>query len=131
MSPLRSRKLAAIAAFAIGAAALSGCGPDYDRTELSAVKPDPFGGTITKQSLEVHEGMIVKANVSVWNDDNERMTLEIVADNPAIVAIEPVVSYHDYTFIGKAVGTTQIRIYANDELVLTVPANVKAQPSLP
>lgn len=116
--------------FGLGALALalSACGPEYDRTEVSGVTPSKLGGGVSTRSIEVHQGMIVKAHIVVWNDDNEQMSLSVRAADSRIVEVAGVINERDYAFVGLAVGTTEVQFVADEDLVLTVPVTVLPQP---
>lgn len=117
-----------LGALALGASA---CGPEYDRTEISGVIESKLGGTIDMTRLEVHEGMIVKAHIVVYDDDNERMPLAFRVVDPSLVEVAGVVTTDDYAFIGRRVGRTQIQLVADGTVVVTLVAEVTAQPPLP
>ncbi|HVJ94860.1 MAG TPA: hypothetical protein VM580_33990 [Labilithrix sp.] len=110
---------------------LAACGPEYDRTEITAVTPSALGGSMNAHSLEVPEGLILKAHIVVWNDDNVQMPLFVRSRDPAIVEVAGVVNERDYAFIGVRQGTTQIDFVADGSVVLSIPATVTAQSSPP
>lgn len=122
------RSATLIAALVFGSIA---CGPDYERTDITSTIPDELGGGINIQKLTVHEGMILKSHLTVWNDDREQMKLTIRSDRDDIVEVGNVVSPNDFVFIGKKVGQAAIEISADDELVLRIFAEVVPQPSQP
>lgn len=122
------RAFAGIATLVFGLAA---CGPDYDRTEISAVKESAFGGTVNTQRLEVPVGLVVTAHVVVWNDDNEQMSLGIRSKDPQTVEIAGVVNPRNYSFIGKKEGQTEIEFLADGNVVLTIVAIVSKQRDMP
>lgn len=123
------KRLFGAVALALFVSALTGCGPEYDRTEISAVKGQgTLGGGVSVQRLDVPEGMILTAKVVVWNDDNEQMSLNVRAKDTSIIEINPVVNARNYAFIGKKAGTTAIEVLGDGEVVLTIPATVTAQP---
>jgi len=123
------RKAVIVAALAFGAMA---CGPEYDRTEISAVKGrTTLGGTIDTRRLDVPEGLVITAHIAVWNDDNEQMSLGIRSKDPSIVEVKGVVNERNYAFVGRREGTTEIELIADGDLVLTIPATVVKQPELP
>ena len=131
MSSLRNlgRKAILFAALAFGAMA---CGPEYDRTEISAVKGHTtLGGGISDQRLDVPEGLVITAHIAVWNDDNEQMPLGNRSKDPSIVEVKGVVNERNYAFVGLREGTTEIELIADGDLVLTIPATVVKQPELP
>ena len=138
MSALLSRGWMRRALLVIGAVAsigaLAGCGDEYDRTEISAVVPSKLSSNdpnqvINTQRLTIPEGMIIKAHIVVWNDDNVQMPLEIRSSNNSMVEIASVVSDRDYAFIGKAQGTTTVQFLADGKPVVTIEATVIPQPS--
>jgi hypothetical protein len=116
--------------FALAACVMTmiACGPDYERTEVTAVKPSPLGGTATSRLVSVPEGMIVKAHVVSTNDDNEVMHAHVFSRDDSIVEVVAVVNDRDYAFIGKRPGRTEVEFQADGETVFTVIAEVTAQP---
>ena len=124
-----ARRAVVLAALALGAMA---CGPEYDRTEISAVKGHTtLGGAINSQRLDIPEGLVITAHVVVWNDDNEQMSLGVRSKDPSIIEVAGVVNERNYAFVGLKEGTTEIELIADGDLVLTIPATVKKQPELP
>jgi hypothetical protein len=117
----------ALVALVLGVGA---CGPDYDRTDISGTVPDELGGGISIQQLDVHEGMILKSHIVSWNDDNEQMPLVIRSLDPSIIEVAGVINDHDFAFVGRKAGHTQVQVVADDVVVLTIEANVIAQPAL-
>jgi hypothetical protein len=116
--------------FALAAcvATMIACGPDYEKTEVTAVKPSPLGGTASSRLVSVPEGMIVKAHVVAFNDDKEVMHAHVVSRDESIVEVVAVVNDRDYAFIGKKVGRTEVEFQADGEIVFSVVAEVTAQP---
>lgn len=111
---------------------LVACGPEYDRTEISAVKGHhTLGGTVNTQRLDIPEGLVITAHVVVWNDDNEQMSLGVRSKDPSIVEVAGVVNARNYAFLGLRQGRTEIEFVADGAVVLTIPATVVAQPALP
>ena len=109
---------------------LVACGPDYDHTDISAVRKTKLGGDINIQRLEVPEGLVLKAHIAVWNDDEETMPLVVRSKDPSIVEVAGVVSDRDYAFLGLQRGRTEIEFVADGTVVLTIEANVVAQPTV-
>lgn len=123
------RGLAIAAALALGGTA---CGPEYDRTEISAVKgQNTLGGAINTQRLDVPEGLVITAHIVVWNDDNEQMSLGVRSKDPSVVEVAGVVNDRNYAFLGLKPGQTEIELVADGTVVLTIPATVATQPELP
>jgi hypothetical protein len=122
-------RLAGLAALAIFASSTVACGPDYDRLDITPVKGENvLGSKLDKQELVVPEGLVLTAFIVPWNDDDEKMPLAIFSDRTDIVEISPVVNDRNYSFIGKAPGTTTIRFVVDGNTVLRIPANVIPQP---
>ena len=126
------RTAVVLASLAPLALAVAACGPEYDRTEISAVRGQgTLGGTIDTQRLEVPHGLAITAHVVVWNDDNVQMPLGVRSKNPGIVEVNRAVNDRNYTFVGLQQGRTEIEFLADGNVVLTIPATVTAQPELP
>jgi hypothetical protein len=131
MSPLSNltRRAVVLAALALGAMA---CGPEYNRTEITAEKGrNTLGGGVSKQRLDVPEGLVITAHIVAWNDDNEQMPLGVRSKDPSVVEVKGVVNDRNYAFVGLKEGTTEIELIADGDLVLTIPATVTKQPELP
>lgn len=116
--------------FALAACVMTmiACGPDYEKTEITAVKPSPLGGTVSTRQVSVPEGMIVKAHVVTFNDDREAMHAHVLSHDDSIVEVVAVVNDRDYAFIGKKPGRTEVEFQADGETVFTVIAEVTPQP---
>jgi hypothetical protein len=113
-----------------GTFAVAGCGPEYDHTEITGVVGSAsYGLTANNGRIEVMYGSIVKAHVVVWNDDKDPMSLTIRSKDPSKVEVVSVISDHDYAFIGRGVGTTEVELVADDHVVLTIAANVTPEPA--
>jgi hypothetical protein len=121
------RMATVLSAVALG---LVACGPDYDHTDISAVRKTKLGGDMNIQRLEVPEGLVLKAHIVVWNDDEEAMPLVVRSKDPKIVEVAGVVNDRDYAFLGLQRGRTEIEFVADDTVVLTIEANVVAQPTV-
>ena len=122
-------RISCFGVIAMLASSLAGCGPDYDRTEITGVK----GGGVLTSDLDTHalvlsQGLVITAHIVVWNDDNVQMSLGVRAKDTTIVKIDPVVNERNYAFIGVGEGSTEIEFLADGNVVLTIPATVKAQP---
>jgi hypothetical protein len=116
--------------FALAACVMTmiACGPDYEKTEVTGVKPSRLGGTASNRLVSVPEGMIVKAHVVSFNDDNEIMHAHVLSHDDSIVEVVAVVNDRDYAFIGKKPGRTEVEFQADGETVFTVIAEVTEQP---
>lgn len=107
---------------------LVACGPEYDRTEITAVTTSKLGGDISTSRFLVPEGLPVKAHIVAWNDDKDPLSLVVRARDPEIVDVRSAVNANDYVFIGNKLGETEIEFVADGTLVLTIPARVTVQP---
>jgi len=128
-SRTRAALFAAVLALAL-APALGGCGPDYDRTEINA-QPSKLGGGVTKSRIEVPLGMVVKAHIVSYDDDEKVMKATFRVADPAILEVAGVVTDSDYAFLGLRPGITQVELRADGDLVLIVDAVVTEQPAAP
>jgi len=73
----------------------------------------------------------LKATIVAFDDDGKALSLDIRANDPTILDVEPVVADHAYAFVGRKVGHTDLVFTADGHVVLTVAADVVAQPSPP
>ena len=110
---------------------LAGCGSSFNRLDITAIIPSVLGGHINDVDMSVPEGLTLKANIIAYDDDDKALGLDVRASDPAILDVEPVVAANAYTFIGRKVGHTDIVFTADGHVVLTVAADVVAQPSPP
>lgn len=131
MRSLRTRTVAALGLVAVLAAGAAGCAPDYDRTEITAVRPSLLGGRVDRSRIEVPAGLIVTAHFVSYNDDNKVMGMTLRATNPEIVEVSPVISEYDYAFIGLKPGVTDVEVLADNKVVLIISAVVGPQPAQP
>jgi hypothetical protein len=104
------------------------CGPDYDRTEVTAPKSSPLGGDVSNRKIAVPEGMIVKAHIVPYNDDGEMMQAHVVSRDESVVEVVAIVNDRDYAFIGKAPGRAEVEFQADGETVFVIVAEVTVQP---
>jgi hypothetical protein len=125
------RGAAAASAIAISAVVLAGCGPEYDHTDITAVKASPLGGSMNFTRIEVPVGMIVKARIISYDDERKEMAADIRVADPGVVEATGVVTNGDYAFLGLKPGTTDVTIRADGKVVLIITAIVTAQPPLP
>ncbi|GAC1549296.1 MAG: hypothetical protein NVS3B10_12690 [Polyangiales bacterium] len=126
------RKLASVAAIVGCAAALAGCGADYDHTDITNVKGSlPFEGTMDYARIVVPVGMVVTAHIVSLDDDKKTMSTGIQSKDKRILEVAGVVTPDDYAFLGLAPGTTDVEITAAGKVVLVVTAVVTNQPTLP
>jgi hypothetical protein len=126
-----ARSLAALALAAALASAITGCGPEYDHTDISNVKEGMFGARIDRSRIEVKAGMIATAHIVSYNDDNEVMPMSVRAANPGILDVTGTITDHDFAFIGVKEGTTEVEILADNKVVLIISAEVRPQPAAP
>ncbi len=128
-----ARASACAIALAAGALGLTGCGPDFDRITIDGVVALPGAGQtrIDVARIVVPEGMALKARIAAYNSDGELMVTRIVPKNPAVMSYSRVITDNDYAFYGIAAGETKIDVFADDELVLVINANVVPQSAAP
>jgi hypothetical protein len=114
------------------ALAAAGCsGPEYDHTEITAVRPPPapLVGSVTRARVHVSVGAVVTAHLVAYNDDRKPMSLALYAKDPSVVEVVNVVSEHDYAFLGLRPGVTEVELKADGDRVLVVTAEVVDQPA--
>jgi len=124
-------RVALLAGLAFGAVSILGCGVDYDRTDITAVKASPLGGSITTARIELPVGMILKAHIVSYDDDRKEMDNDLYMKDPSIADVTGVVSDRDYAFYGLRTGATEVEIRADGKLVLIITVVVTDQPVLP
>jgi hypothetical protein len=112
----------------LGATALVGCGPDYDRTDIGGVLLPP-GGEINHARVVVPQGLVVKAHIVPFNDDDEAMPLQIRSGNPELLEVAATINDRDFVFLGKRLGSTTVELKADGKVVLVLDAIVTEQPS--
>jgi hypothetical protein len=124
------QKLFGIAAVATMVA----CGHDYDHTEITQIIGSySSADTVSLAHIQVTEGNVVTAHIVLKNDDNEKMPLHILSDNPNTCELEPVVNPDVYAFIGKAAGKTTVQFISDEdnERIITIHVDVIPEPSGP
>ncbi len=126
---MRSFETALAALVFTGALGSAACGPDYDRTQIEGIVSSPLGGSIDRTRVVVPVGMIVKARIRPYNDDDEVMSGTLQVRDPSIMEVVDVVSDHDYAFLGLRPGVTAIELRADGKVVLILDAIVQEQPA--
>ncbi len=123
------KNLLASAAVLLGTAALTGCGPDFERMSIDGVvTTSTSAGRIDTARVTVPVGMVVKARVVAYNDDDEVMPTEMRTRNGGTLSISRVITENDWAFYGISEGETEVEVYADDKLVLVMRASVTPQP---
>lgn len=105
-----------------------GCGPDYERMEITGQKASPLGGEVRGNRVSVPEGMVVKANIVPYDDDQQKMPVRVFAHDPDVLEVAPTVNESNWVFIGKRPGRTRVEYVAGADTVLIVEADVTPQP---
>lgn len=124
------KNLLASAAVLFGVAALTGCGPDFERMSIDGVvTASTSAGRIDTARVTVPVGMVVKARIVAYNDDDEIMPTEIRTRNGGTISISRVISENDWAFFGMSEGESEVEVYADDRLVLVMRATVTPQPA--
>jgi hypothetical protein len=110
---------------------LAGCKEsEYDRLDIRPQIASPAtlqGGWISRSEIKIPEGMLMKAHITVYDDDDKPMPLTIRSRNPRVLEVSTIVNPDDYAFIGKEVGSAAIELVANETLILTIEATVSRQ----
>lgn len=127
------RRLAVLSAFALSAAALAGCGAEYDHTDIVGIHapPKPLDGRVSYARISVSVGAVVTAHIVSYDDDHKEMDAELRSKDPKVVEVASVVTPGDYAFLGLQPGQTEIEVRAGGHLVLILTAVVTDQPPLP
>lgn len=110
---------------------ITACAPEYDHTDITAVRASVLGGRVDRARIEVPAGMIVKAHFVSYNDDKKVMPMSLRAKDPAILEIASIVSDYDFAFIGLKPGATEVELLADSKVVLIIAAVVAEQPAPP
>lgn len=110
-------------------AGVAGCGPDYERTDITNPRPSPLGGRVDRSRIEVPAGMVITAHIIPYDDDQEIMPIDLRSRDTGILEVAGVITEHDYAFFGLRPGTTQIELRADNRLVLVIDAVVTEQPA--
>lgn len=131
LSPLRLARRFALAATLAAGALSAGCTADYDRTDITVVRPPPapLAGSVNHARIHVSVGSVVTAHIVSYDDDHDTMSLELRAMDRSVVEVANVVSEHDYAFLGLRPGTTDVEMRADGKLVLIFTAVVVDQPA--
>lgn len=94
--------------------------------DIGGVITSQPGGYVDRSRVDIPVGGVVKANLVAWNDRDERMKLSIRTLDPQLLEVAEVVYEDQYAFMGRRVGTTEIEVRADDDLVLIIQARVLA-----
>jgi hypothetical protein len=129
----RCLRLAVATTFAISAAALAGCGPEYDHTDIIGVHapPKPLDGRVSYARINVSVGAVVTAHIVSYDDDHKEMDADLRSKDPKVVEVTGVVTPGDYAFLGLQPGQTEVEVRADGHVVLILTAVVTDQPPLP
>lgn len=103
-----------------------GCGPDYDRTEISGIVALP-DAECTRERITVRHGTMLKVHIVSKDDGNDEMSNTVSSAQPGILEVAPVISEHDYAFLGVSPGHTEVEVKAEGKTVLIIDAFVVAQ----
>lgn len=122
-----TRVLSNVFALPIALALVTGCGPDYDRTEISGVSQSDLPGSVEAREIRVAVGGVLTARVTSFDTSDDGMRGEIVSEDPSVLTIERTTSTNVYAFIGARRGATRARVYADGVLVMAIPAYVVDQ----
>lgn len=123
------------ALFGLACAVFAGCGDDYSHTQVTSVVGSFTGpttsskDTIDPSHIQITEGNILKAHIVVFNDDDEQMPLTIKVTTPGKMEVAAATTPDDYTFIGIEVGQAEIQLIADGNRILSIKADVVAQPA--
>lgn len=125
----RHRTLLTLAALAFASLGVA-CGPDYERLEIEGiVQPSGLTGEVSRARIVVPHGMVMKAHIVAFNDDDDRMALRLRPVDTSILSVETVIADANFAFLGLRPGTTDVEVLADGERVLTIQAVVPEQPS--
>ena len=113
-------------AVGVAAAALAGCGPDYDHTELTGIVA-LAGAECTRERIVVTHGTLLKVHVVSKNDSYDEMDNSVTSANKNVLEVAPVINPRDWTLIGVNPGQTEVEIKANGKTVLIIEAFVVPQ----
>lgn len=125
------RRCLAALLLAMALSSVAACAPEYDHTDIGQARQSVLGGRVDRQGIQVPEGMIVTAHIVAYNDDDKIMTMSLRATDPTILDVANVITEHDFAFIGRKQGTTEVELRADDRVVLVMQAVVGPQPTPP
>lgn len=128
MSPVHhARRALGAAVLALASAALVGCGPEFDRLDITAVTARG-ADRLSVSALDIQQGLVVNARIVAYDDDGEEMPLRLRSFDDTVVHILGTTTPDVYVFKGGNPGTTKVEFLADDDRVLTVTATVRPQP---
>ena len=129
----RARRLALLSTISVAAAALAGCGAEYDHTDIVGVHapPKPLDGRVSYARINVSVGAVVTAHIVSYDDDHKELAADLRSKDTNVVEVTGVVTPGDYAFLGLRPGQTEVDVRADGHLVLILTAVVTDQPSLP
>ncbi len=107
---------------------LPACAATYDHTEITQVGTGTLYQTTSSKSMSIVLGDILTADVVPYNSDDNPMVGEVTSADPSVVTVLHT-SSGGYGFIGMALGTVQLTLYADGAPVGSLEATVTAQPA--
>lgn len=111
----------------LACAAVACGGPSYERTDISEVSTGDLPTTVSLQSIAMPVGAATKAVIRPYNDDGELMSGTVSSDNPQLLEIAPGIGDHEYLFMARTVGSTQVRFTAGGAVIAIASVQVTAQ----
>ena len=79
-------KLALVSLALLGA--LVGCGPDYDRTEIST-SVRVLGNDVDQTSVKVVQGTVVVAHIASFDTNGKRMSVRVRSNDERLLDVNP------------------------------------------
>ncbi len=105
---------------------MSGCAATYDHTEITQVGTGTLYQTTSSKSMSIELGDVLTADVVPYNTDDNPMVGEVTSADPTVVSVLHT-SSGGYGFLGVALGTVKLTLYADGAPVGTVEAMVYPQ----
>jgi hypothetical protein len=72
-------------------------------------------------------GAATKAIIKPYDDDGEVMSGDVTSDDPQVLEIAPGLSDHEYMFMARTVGSTQVHFTAGGGVVAIAHVTISAQ----
>jgi hypothetical protein len=111
-------------------ATLAGCGPGYDRTEIST-SVRVLGNDVDETSVKVVQGTVVVAHIVSYDTNKKRMSVRVRSADERLLDVSQAAADGDWAFMGLESGSTTVEILADGESVMRLQALVMEQPPLP
>jgi hypothetical protein len=105
---------------------LPACAATYDHTEITQVGAGVLTEQASSQTMSIVLGDVLTADIVPFNTDDNPMVGDVSSEDPTIVTVLHTAT-GGYAFLGTAVGTVRLTLYADGAPVGGLEATVRPQ----